>query len=230
MNTIVKSPARIKAEESVYALLDAFDTSRYNSDQYRKLFNGMSNLEFKTYMQNLSTEQQYISMEIDTATKKLTLDKMFKIASSLGVKTHKYVMYRENTSSDGKECSITPYPSLILYIPVKRLQQFISKKNSASGNTDKINPLTGTVTSESKSASINDTQSFGLLVTGQRNTLKEFMGPRADDDRSKNQMLHTIEEKGEVFLKDLSIVPSNKQSLQTMKVFMRAVGIEVKVT
>lgn len=226
----IKSPARIKAEQGIYTLMDTFDSSKYNSDMYRKLFNTMSDSDFKKYMKQLSTEETYISFEIDTATKELTLDKIFEKCNKMGFRTHKYVRYRENKSSDGETCSITPYPALILYIPVKRLQQMVSKKNSASGNSDKINPLTGTVTSDSKAASLSDTQTFGLITTGQTNTIKELLGPRADDEKSKKQMLHQIEMNGDVSLKDLNIVPKNKQSTETMIVFLRAAGIDVKVT
>lgn len=229
MKKITKSAKRIQAEKEIYELLDTFDPSKYNSDMYRKLFNTMSEEKFKEYMKRLASENEYISMEVDTSAKRLTLDKIFKIADKVGVKTHKYVMHKENESSDGSICSVSPHPSLILYIPVRRLQQMLSKKNSASGNMDKINPLTGTVTSDSKSASLNDTQVQGLITTNQRNTLKELIGPRADDEKSKNMMLHSIEERGEVNLKDLHLKPENKQALNTLKVFLKAINIDLQI-
>ena len=226
--SVTKTPARVKAEKAIYDLMDSFDPSKYNSDAYRKLFDEMSEADFKKYMSELYKEETYISFEADTASRKLTLEDIFTICEKRGFRTHKYVMYRDNKKEDGT-CSVTPHPALILYIPVKRLQQMVSKKNSASGDIDKINPLVGTVTSDSKSAGINDTQTFGLIATGQKSTIKEFLGPRADDLKSKQQMLHRIEEFGTVSLKDLHIIPKNKQSIQTMIVFLRSVGIDVKV-
>lgn len=228
MANITKSAERIVAENEIYDILDAFDKSKYNSDQYRKLFNSMTEQDFKAYMKQLSTEEQYISIDVDTAEKELTIDKIFKICDKINIKSHKYVLYKENVSDDGAQ-SITPHPALILYIPVKRLQQLLSKKNSASGNTDKINPMTGAVTSDSKSASLNDTQSLGLVTTDQLNTLRELHGPRSDDQKSKFQMLHAIEEKGEVYLRDLNIDSKNKQSLATLMTFLKGVAIDVKL-
>ena len=230
MATVVKSAARIKAEEAIYKLMDDFDPSKYNSNAYRALFASLSDKDFKKYMQDLHDEECYISFEVTPSEKTLTLDKIFDICNKRGFKTHKYVMYRENSSSDGLNHSITPYPALIMYMPVKRLQQMVSKKNTASGNSDKINPMTGTVTSDSKAAGLSDTQVFGLITTGQKDVIKELLGPRADDSKSKKQMLHKIEEYGEVSLSDLNIVPKEKQSTATMITFMRAAGIEVKVT
>ena len=105
----------------------------------------------------------------------------------------------------------------------------VSKKNSASGDIDKINPLVGTVTSDSKSAGMNDTQTFGLIATGQTSTIKELLGPRADDEKSKQQMLHRIEEHGSVSLKDLHVTPRNKQALNTLSVFLKSVGIKIDI-
>lgn len=226
---MIKSQNRINAENQIINLLDTFDKSKYNSNQYKKLFDYMSDEDFKKYMFDLANEKQYISMEIDSFSEELTLDKIFEKCEKLNIKTHKYILYRENKTEDGKINSITPYPALILYIPIKRLQQMISKKNTASGNTDKINTLTGTVTGDSKSASLNDTQTLGLLSTKQLNTLKELHGPRSDDSKSKIKMLQLIEDDGEVSLADLNINPINKQSLQTFITFMKAINIDVKI-
>ena len=227
---IVKSTKRIKAENDLIALFDMFDPSKYNSDQYRILFDTMTEKEFAQYMNDIVNDNQYVSFEVKTSEKDLTLDKIFDICNKNGIKTHKYVKYRDNTSKDGSCMSITPYPSLILYVTIKRLQQMVSKKNSATGDIDVINPLTGTVPGESKGAGLNDTQSFGLVSTNQRSVLKELLGPRADDEHSKKQMLNMIREKGDVSLSDLNIEPRNKQSTETMRIFMRAAGIEVKIS
>jgi len=230
MATITKSPKRITAENSIYKLMDDFDPTKYNSGAYKALFDTMSESEFKAYMKQIESEECYVSFEIDSAKKFLNMEKIFEICNKRGFKTHKYVKYRDNRTKDGTMCSVTPYPVLILYMQVKRLQQMLNKKNSVSGNTDKINPITGTVTGDSKAAGVNDTQTYGLIATGQLNTLKELLGPRADDERSKQQMLHHIEMHGSVKLADLHIVPKNKQSLQTTRVYLRGIGILTKVS
>jgi len=227
MSVINKSEARIKAENDFYILLDTFDSKKFNSSKYRNLFDSMSDKDFKLFMTRIANEDDFITINIDSSQRSITLDKIFEKCDKLGIETHKYVMYRENKSTDGTT-SITPYKSLILYIPIKRLQQMVSKKNSASGDNDKINILTGAVTSDSKSGSLNNTQSLGLITSQQPNTLKELLGPRSDDPVSKNQMLQYIEETGEVSLDNLVIDVSNKQSISTLKVFLRSIGIELK--
>jgi len=230
MSTSTKSPARVKAEKSIYDLFDALDHSGYNSGMYKELFSTMNDTEFKSYMRDLYEERQYVYMEVDTAKRELTMDKIFKACEKIGFETHKYIKYRDSHESNGESAiTVTTEPILILYMPIKRLQQMLSKKNSASGDIDKINPMTGTVTSDSKSAGINDTQTFGLITTGQTEVIKELLGPRADDERSKKQMLHMIEERGDVSLRDLNIDVKNKQSVNTMKVFLRSVNIDVEI-
>ena len=225
---IEKSEARKLAETKFCNLLDTFDSTKFNSLQYQNLFNTMTEKQFKTFMENILNENEYVTINLDTSKNDLTLDMIFEKCNKLGIPTHKYVLYRENTSENNLT-SITPYKSLILYMPIKRLQQVISKKNSASGDNNKINILTGAVTSESKSSSLNNTQSLGLVTSQQFNTLKELLGPRSDDHTSKKQMLQIIEDSGEVHLSELNINPNNKQSLTTLKIFMKAIGIEIKI-
>lgn len=224
---MAKSKARIEAEKEWCKLLDNFDPSGYNSTQYRNTFNTLSDEEFNTFMSDIIEEKQYISIEMDSIKDKITLDNIFDICEEHGYKTHKYIMYRENSS--GGNTSMTPYPALILYVPVKRLQQMLGKKNAASGDNDKINLMTGTVTGDSKAASINDTQTIGLITTNQFNVIKELLGPRADDEKSKKAMLHAIESRGSVALKDLHIAPHNKQAITTTQIFLKSVGIELKI-
>lgn len=225
-----KSPARIKAEKRFLQLLDSFDRSKYNSKAYKQLFDKMSDVQFKDFMKRIANEEEYITFEVDTVKDKYTLEKIFDVCEKNGYRTHKYVKYRDNVSlSDPNITSITPHPAMILYINISRLQQMVSTKNSVAGNIDKINTVTGTVTGESKGASITDAQTYGLITTGQKNILSEVLGPRADDHTSKIQMLRQIEENNEVYLRDLHINPNNKQAIQSMKAYMKAAGFDVKV-
>jgi len=225
-----KNPARVKAEKRFCALLDSFDESKYNSKAYKKMFDGMSDDEFKDYMKRILNEDEYICFEIDSIKDNWTMDKIFEICEKNGYKTHKYVKYRDNVSlKDSNVSTITPYPALILYIQISRLQQIISLKNSISGNIDQINATTGMVTGDSKSASLTNNQTYGLITTGQKNILAELLGPRADDFESKLQMLRHIEDESEVSIKDLNISTTNKQSVQTLKAYMRSISIDVGI-
>jgi len=225
-----KSPERIKAEKRFLDLLDSFDESKYNSSAYKRMFNDMSDVEFKKFMKRIVDEEEYITFEIDSVKDKYTIGKIFDVCEKKGYRTHKYVKYRDNVStSDPNITSITPHPALILYVDIARLQQMVSTKNSVSGNIDKVGVLTGTVTSDSKSASITDAQTYGLITTGQKEILAELLGPRADDYTAKVQMLREIEEHGETSINTLNINPSHKQSIQTLKAFMRAVAIDLNV-
>ncbi len=227
---MTKDAKRIKAENRIIEAMNAFDPSGHNSRMYKTAFKDMSNAEFGKFMRRLYNEEEYLVFEIDTLGEDvdLNLEKIFKICRKLNFKTHQSIIYRENAASNGA-MSVSPDDALVVYVPVKRLQQMLSKKNNSSSNTDKINPITGTVTSDSKSASLNDTQLLGLMTVGAKNVIKELMGPRADDSKSKMQMIQAIEDTGSVSLNDLHIKPENKQSLETARTLLKAVGVEVKL-
>jgi hypothetical protein len=225
----VKSKERVKAERRLLELMDAFDNTKFNSDQYKKLFESLSEAQFKKLMYDIYDEKQYVTIEIDPEKNNLTLSSIFDICEKLNFETHKYVIYNDNKDSEGNPV-VSPYPIPIAYLPVKRLQQMLSKKNSASAKNSIVNELTGTVTGDDKSARINDTQLFGLITGGQFNTIKEFMGPRSDDSVAKKKMMKRIEENGYVRLSQIKSSPRNKQSYETMRVFLRGVGLNLTNT
>lgn len=177
-------------------------------------------------MEDIYNEEQNISFQIDSVNdSNQRLDKIYAGCRKIGVPTEEYIIYDDG---DGNKYS-SPHKCIVLDIPVKRLQQMLDKKNSASGDTDVVNPLLGTVTGDSKAAGISDTQLYGLLTTGNMPVIKELMGPRADDEVAKMQMIRSIEEDGVVRMKDLELNTKNKQSIKTMSVFLLAAGLEVRV-
>jgi hypothetical protein len=223
-----KSKRRV-AEGEWVALLDAFDKSGYNSGVYKQLFKGMTDAQFTKFMTAIVNGEENVSFEIDSMNDaEQRLDHLFATCKKLGIPTHQHVIYPSNTSGDATNTPVSPIPALIINIPVKRLQQMLSKKNTAAGDNDVVNPLLGQVTSSSKGASLSDTQVTGLVTTGQFNTIKELMGPRSDDLHSKMQMLSKIKETGGVRMSDMNIDPQNKQSTKTMEVFLKSVGLSVR--
>ena len=93
---------------------------------------------------------------------------------------------------------------------------------------DKINPLTGQVINEDKTASTTNIQTYGLTVLNQKDTLKELLGPRADDPVSKADMMSQIENSGVYRMDNSVILTENKQAINTAETFAKAAGIDIK--
>ena len=216
---------RIIAEKKIYELMNTLDSTGYNTNAYRDMFSKMSNAEFTKYMEDLRDKPDVnLYFEISSLDDKNgypNMKKIIGIAKKFNVPLTEYVMFPHTNPDDLDNPSVSATKLPVLVIPIRRLQQFLSKKNKSSADIHQTNLITGQVIGESKSASLNDTQTIALVTTGQLNSVTEFLGPRADDVVSKLQMLKQIEEHGEVSLDNLTIKTSNKQAYSTMNMFLK---------
>lgn len=220
--------ARKKAEMKILQFISEWDKSGYNINEYKEVFSKMSDAEFLVWMEQLRDGKAHLHYEINGREKPPTVDTIENIGKKYGVSLKEFVILPFR-SSDPNKPMVTKGKVPILMIPVRRLQQMVEKKNSISGDNDCVNPITGQVTGASKSAKWSNSQTFSVATTDQVHVNKEFLGPRADDEVSKREMIDQIEKYGRVRLEDLDIKPHNKQSLNTTYVFLRAAGLDTDV-
>lgn len=223
---------RKKYEENIYKLMDDIDPSGFNADTYRIAFAKMSDKQFIDLMKKyIEQDDLNLFVDINQLEKKksdnITLEKIKAIADKWKISLFEYIFMPFRNPKGKPMCTLTKVP--IIYCPIRRFfQQMLQHKNSISNSSDHINPLTGQVVQEDKTASTTNVQTYALAATNQTNALKEFLGPRADDQVSKQQMLNTIVSTGDVRLSDLDIRTHNKQAVNTTEVFCKAAGLEVK--
>lgn len=221
--------ARHSAETKIYEFMDTLDPTGYNTKHYRNLFQSLSDTEFDKYMKDMANVENFnMYYELNSLGFKEkgypSMRRIREVATKYKVKLTETVFmpHKRPESPESPPSTSTPVP--ILLIPIRRLQQMVDKKNAAVSDNDTVNPIIGQVTGESKAASLSDMQTCSLATSNQIETIKEFLGPRADDQESKSRMLELIEQYGEVNLSDLNIKSSNKQSLNTTRVFMIGAG------
>ena len=223
---------RKKYEEHIYKLMDDIDPSGFNADTYRIAFAKMSDKQFIDLMKKyIEQDDLNLFVDINQLEKKksdnITLEKIKAVADKWKISLFEYIFMPFRNPKGKPMCTLTKVP--IIYCPIRRFfQQMLQHKNSISNSSDHINPLTGQVVQEDKTASTTNVQTYALAATNQTNALKEFLGPRADDQISKQQMLNTIVSTGDVRLSDLDIRTHNKQAVNTTEVFCKAAGLEVK--
>ena len=226
---------RKKYEKKVFDLLDQFDPSGFNSNKYKKAFSKMNNTEFVNMAKTMLDPKHddfIFSLDInerDTGSNEITLEKIKKISEKYKIPLEEYVIMPFRNPNDPNHPMVTLTPVPICYLQIRRFfQQMLQHKNAISNDNGKINPLTGQVVGEDKTASTTNVQTYALTVTNEKNCLKEFLGPRSDDSVSKQQMLTEIERTGTVRLGDLDIKTHNKQSVNTVETCMKAACLDVK--
>lgn len=222
-------PIRKKYETMLYELMDDLDPSGYNSQAYKDSFEKMSDKQFIEMCKNMITKDDFnFSFEIkQMETPKeggISLEKIKKVADKHKIKLVEYVFMPFRNPGGEPMCTYTRIP--IVYSPVRRFfQQMLQHKNSISNSNTRINPLTGQVTSDDKTASTTNIQTYALTITNRNNVLKEYLGPRADDNVAKQEMLTQIENTGRFRLADTNIQTHNKRSINTAEAFAKASGV-----
>jgi hypothetical protein len=225
---------RAKYEKKIIDLMNKIDVTGYNGNHYKKVFAKMNDKQFIEMAKQMIIHDDYLfSVDIDSAEKLddkhagISFLKVKRLSEELNIPINEY-LFLPHRNPDGKPmCTLTKVP--ILYLQIRRFfQQMLSHKNAISNNNAKANPISGQVTGEDKTASTTNVQTYALTVLNQKSAIKEFLGPRADDNVSKEEMLTVIEKTGSVRLSDLKIETHNKQSILTSEAFAKAACVNIR--
>ena len=196
---------RQKAEELIYKVLDAADTTGTNSDYYKNLFSTMSDKDFEEFCKR--------RLPFRFHTKAFAIEpKMYEIIDACKVLDKPllekvklpYVYEKDGVPIETQECAV-------LYIHLKRMKQMLTKKNHTSINTEKRDMKTGLLTSDDKGGKETDREFESLATMGLDYTMDEFARPKADAMGAMAQMSSEILAKG--YVSDEDITVENNDSL-----------------
>ena len=136
---------RTKAEKLIYDVMDALDPSKAMSEHYKKKFSKMNDKEFKKFISyKFPYRFQPRLFKIEP-----NMDKINNAANILGIPiTEKVNLPYLYENSDGvpvqsKECPV-------VYIHLKKMKQFITKKNSTPTGIDNRDMKSGLLVSFDK--------------------------------------------------------------------------------
>ena len=207
--------ARTKAEKLVYDVMDALDPSKTMSEYYKKLFSKMSDKEFKSFISNkfpYRFQPRLFKIE----------PKMEQINNAANVlkiplleKVNLPYLYE---NKDGKPVQSKESP--VGYIHLKKLKQFIVKKNSMSLDIDQRDMKTGSLINQDKNGQTSDREMESLAIMGLDNTIKELSRPRGDAMNSKTIMYNNITTVGNVSLDDLPYDKDEVLGKNVLNVYM----------
>lgn len=213
--------ARKQVEELVYKTMDILDPTELNSGWYKEKFSKMSDKEFiEFFKQEFSLKFQMKLFEIEPK-----MEQIEKAAKFLKVPLMEYLympyLYRNNKGQPIR----TVYKTLVVYVPIKKMKQFISKKNNMSLSIDDRNMKTGRLMNHDKSGQTSDREFECLVVMDCPNTLRELATYRADAVRAKEEFYNEIATKGNVSLNDVSVERDDSIGRKTLAVYFLSAGI-----
>ena len=206
---------RTKAEKLIYDVMDALDPSKAMSEHYKKKFSKMNDKEFKKFISyKFPYRFQPRLFKIEP-----NMDKINNAANILGIPiTEKVNLPYLYENSDGvpvqsKECPV-------VYIHLKKMKQFLAKKNAMSIDIDQRDMKTVNLLNADKNGQTSDREKEALAIMGMDNTIKELSRPRGDAMNSKNVMYSTISTLGNVSLNDLPFDSDEVLGKNLLNVYM----------
>ena len=213
----------------ILLILDTLDPSGDNSKAFREKWDKYSDKDFDTDVRNFfDDDKQTLSLQIVEFERDLTMDNIEKCAKIMNIPLYEHVAL-PHVNSDLEHAVVTPEPVPVGYLHLKRMPQTLLKKNAGSLDIKKRNPKSGQVINDDKNGRNSDVETYSLVAMGATNALREFMGPRADDMKSKNEMNNAIAKNGVVSLEELTNDTENKVSLNTLDVYFTMQGLRTNL-
>lgn len=222
----ISKATRAKMESLIYTVFDKLDSTKTNSSKYRAFFKSMNDAQFDSFFKEFfADENQYLTLDVVDYERDLKMEHIESAAKELGVPLfEKVIMPHVNKNTEIPV--VTKFEVPVGYVPLKRVQQILTKKNSTSTEATSRSAMTGQVVGRDKNARDSDVENFALVTIGATNTLRELMGPRSDDMVMKSEMYSQIAQKGFVSLSDLTSNLDNKTTLNALDVMLIGMGFK----
>jgi hypothetical protein len=221
--------ARKQFRKEVLSLISnvmlVFDGSGKSGDYWDNYFKSYSDEAFVREIERfLSNPKLFFTPEVIPFDKSRqpTFDSYAKLASMLNIELEEYVVLpymKDHTSLQSSPVTATRVP--VGPIHLKRLQQFIQKKNKLTLTAESRDLRHGQVRGDDKGGRITDQDAYSLSIIGAEPVLQELYGPRADSADTKEALYKAISE-GER-LPRMSEMPhelANKTALNTLNAYI----------
>lgn len=189
---------REKAEALIIKTFDKLDKSKTNSNYYKQMFAGLSDKQFEDWMK----KKFPIRLHLDPSKVNPSMDDAKDALNVLHVPLmEKVSLPYLYTNKDGKP--VDSLEALVVYVHLKKVQQFITKKNKWSTSISNRDMKTGLLLGADKGAITSDREFESLATLSMDKTMEELAGPRGDAMNAKNAMYSVIGSTGMVRLSDL---------------------------
>ena len=204
---------RLKAERLIYEVMDILDKSGRNTDFWKEEFSKMSDAQFKSYISN-DFPFYFQTGAFKEPSMKQIVQALDKINVPLLERLYMPYKYKDKNGRPmkTKEC-------LVVYLTIKRMKQLVTKKNCMSISTKTRDMKTGLLTGIDKNGKESDREFESLAICGLDNSIKEFSRSRADSMNDKSVMNNTINNLGQVYLKDLPDDPTDSLSKNLLSTY-----------
>lgn len=215
---------RQEAEELIYKVLDTLDPQEYNSSYYKALFAEMTDSDFLQFCKR--------NLPIRFHTKPFVVEpKMYDIEAALKILNvpllEKVALPYLYIDKDGNP--VWSKEALVIYIHLKKMKQFITKKNSTPTGIDNRDMKTGLLVSFDKGGKTSDREMEALAVMGLDETMKELSTWRADYMDAKSTAYQVISTLGRISEEDVSLEETDSIAKNTLNAYLTSALINTNI-
>lgn len=206
---------RKKVEELACRVFDILDPTGANTEYWKKYFAEMSDAQFVKWLKTkfpFKFQTRPFEIEPDMATIKRALDFMGVPLTERVAEPFLFV--------NDKGQPVYTQETFVGYIHLKKLKQFITKKNHTPIDIDQRDMKSGQLVSADKGARQSDREFEALQVMGLDYTTTEFSKMKADAMDLKNQAYSQINLVGDVRYEDLNIDPSDSLAKNMISAYL----------
>lgn len=201
--------------------MDQLDKTHTNSEYMQEKWAKMSDVQFETWLKKkYPLTLQVRAWEIEPKTKDY-----YDAAKVLGIPLlEKIALPYLYTNKDG--IPVNSKETLILRLNIKKVQQFITKKNKVSIEISDRDMKSGRLMTQDKGAATSDKEQESLAVMGLYNTMDEFSTIKADAMNAKSEAYNTILMTGKVSKNDYKVAKDDSLARNMISAYMLASHID----
>lgn len=216
---------RQKTQDFILKHLKMIDPNGDNVSRYEKMFEGMSDDAFDTWMHELKNKQEQIFMYIPNMTANLDMDRLLAVSDSLGMDLFERIwMYDDAT----KTKYLTPKKYLVLQLPIRRVKQYQDHKLTVSEGDSRLDLLTGQVVKPDAAAGISLVEAQTLMSRGLPYLLAEYLKYRGGDIHAYAELKQSLEETG-VGQVSLESTGTMARSPKMLDILLRSMHIHTNI-
>ena len=214
---------RKEIEQTIISGVNKLDPSGTNGDIYKALFKRMDEKQFKIWVGKIGTEF-HISLVIPIGMSeiRLSLSKLKKVATEMGVKLYEQVIMEES----GIKVK-TPNKFNIIRTTIRRSNQHATSKINLSKNNKSRNSLTGQVTGASKGISISQPEVIILGGYDVDEMLREMSSVRGGNVDASIAFEALMVNNGITSLKELDGIATKTQGYKSLRNFFKAMHLDL---
>jgi len=215
---------RKKAEKLIYDYMQILDPSGTNTAYYKSIFSKMNDSQFS----NWCKRDLPIRFHIKPWVIEPDMNQVKKSLDFLGVPlTEKISLGYLYKNKDGNP--IWSKDAIVVYIHLKKMKQFIVKKNNVSAGIDMRDMRTGLLINHDKGGKTSDRELEGLIAFNMDETLEELTTFRADYMNAKNTAYSTISIKGDLSKEDVPIEKEDSLAKNMLNYYLLCSGIYTNI-